>query len=276
MSVRVTRTVEKTLLSRIAAAPSVFCFLDYDGTLSPLAPTPMEAVALPGTSAIVRRLAAAPAVQVALVSGRPIADVRRFLDVPGIYYVGTHGLEVRRPSGDVEVAEGIASVRTVLPEIQQRLQAILGSRPGVLMEDKGAALAYHYRLAAPADAVAVRKAISAVAHDYQRRGVPITLVYGHEVAELRPASCDKGKAACALLARHARSALPVYIGDDRSDEDAFEMLPRESITIRVAPPRTPTHARYRVREPRDVQRFLRQMLQARAGHWPPDGPRRVH
>jgi len=71
------------------------------------------------------------------------------------------------------------------------------------------------------------------------------------------------------LAAHGRSALPVYVGDDQTDEDAFETLPAESITIRVAPYRVPTRARYRVREPREVQHFLREILAVRARNLPP-------
>ena len=188
--------------------------------------------------------------------------------MPEIYYVGTHGLEVRLPSGDIQMAKGLDSVRSALGQIKQQLQHAVGTRPGILIEDKGPALACHYRLAAPADAAAARKVIAAGAHDYQRRGVPITLVYGHEVAELRPSHCNKGTAVSALLAAHGRSALPVYIGDDPTDEDAFETLPAESITIRVAPSRIPTRARYRVREPREVQHFLRQVLASRAQNLP--------
>ncbi|HUM00529.1 MAG TPA: trehalose-phosphatase, partial [Mycobacterium sp.] len=151
----------------------------------------------------------------------------------------------------------------------QQLQQGVGTRPGILIEDKGPALACHYRLATPADAAAARKAVAAAAHNHQRLAVPITLVYGHAVAELRPSHCNKGTAVRALLAAHGRSALPVYIGDDQTDEEAFEALPAEAITIRVAASRSRTHARYRVREPREVQHFLRQILVSRPAHLPP-------
>src|SRR5512143_129409 len=216
MTVSVSRALERDLVRRVAAADSVFCFLDYDGTLSPLAPTPNEAVALPGTSGLVRQLATAPGVQLALISGRTIADMRRFLEIPGIYYVGTHGTEIRLPSGETQLADEIDAVRAALPNIKRRLEQELGVRNGILIEDKGAALACHYRLAAPADASAARKLVAALAQEQQDAGVPITLVYGHQVAELRPAHCDKGKAACGLLAAYGPAALPVYIGDDRT------------------------------------------------------------
>src|SRR6266446_5392339 len=89
--------VDGAVLRRVSAAAQVFCFLDYDGTLAPLAPTPAEAVPLPGTLELLRQLAQAPGVLVAVVTGRTIVDVRRALEVPGIYYVGLHGLEIRTP-----------------------------------------------------------------------------------------------------------------------------------------------------------------------------------
>ncbi len=270
MTAPISRSVQKELLWRIAAAPSVFCFLDYDGTLSPLAPTPDEAVALPGTSAVVRELAALPGMHVALVTGRPIADMRRFLDIPGIHYVGIHGVEVRLPSGETQAAEGIEAARAVLQEIKQQLQQAVSTRQGILIEDKGAALACHYRLATPADGAAARKAVAGLAHAHQRDGAALTLVQGHEVTELRPAHVNKGKAACALLAAYGDATLPLYIGDDQTDEDAFALLPPESITVRVAPPGTRTRARYLVPEPSAVHRFLRAVLESRAEGLPPE------
>jgi trehalose 6-phosphate phosphatase len=263
VTIGVSRAVEKKLIRRAAAADSVFCFLDYDGTLSPLAPTPGEAVALPGTSALVRQLAAAAGVQVALISGRTIADMRRFLEIPGIYYVGVHGIEMRPPNGETQLADGIDAVRAALPEVKRRLGEGLGIRAGILIEDKGAALACHYRLAAPADAVAARKVVAGLVREQQAIGVPIALIYGQRVAELRPAQYNKGTAACGLLAACGRAALPLYIGDDQTDEDAFAALPPESITIQVAASAVRTQARYRVAGPRDVHRFLRGVLELR-------------
>jgi len=214
----------------------------------------------------VQRLALAPRTRVALVSGRPIGELRRFLDVPGIYYVGVHGAEVRCPTGELRIAHGTDRVRAALPEIRRHLQQTLGARRGIMIEDKGVALACHYRLAAPIDAMTARRVAAALAEEHRRRGIPIALVFGHEVAELRPAHVNKGRTTCALLAAQGAGALPVYIGDDQTDEDAFALLPPGTITIRVAPPNTMTRACYQVREPSDVHRFLRHVLESRAAH----------
>src|SRR5262245_56361965 len=92
--------VQRAVLHRVATAPAVFVFLDYDGTLAPLAPTPEQAVPLPGTWQLLRQLAEGPDVKVAVVTGRTVANVRASFNVPGIYYVGIHGLEVRGPDGE--------------------------------------------------------------------------------------------------------------------------------------------------------------------------------
>jgi trehalose-phosphatase len=262
------REVERDVLAELGAASSVFCFVDYDGTLSPLAPTPDVAVPLPGTAELLCELVQAPRTHVALVSGRAIADMRRFLDVPGVHYVGIHGLEIGPPNGEAQMAAGVALVRSILPAIKRRLEHALGTRPGILIEDKGATLACHYRLASPADGMTARQTLAGMVRAYQRRGVSLRLVYGHEVAEVRPVHVNKGKTACALLAVHAPTALPVYIGDDQTDEDAFKLLPAHAVTVRVGPPDEPTHARYRVTTPDEVQHFLRALLDARLGRIP--------
>jgi len=255
--------VEDAVLQRIAAAERVFCFLDYDGTLSRLAPTPDAATPLPGTAAQLRALAVLPGTQVALVTGRTIADLRRYLDVPGLYYIGVHGLQIQFPNGVAQVSEGAAVVRSILPAIKRQIERALVDLPGILIEDKEMALACHYRLASRVDAATARQTVATVARNYQRHGVHITVTHGHEVVEIRPAFSNKGKAVCQLLAARGPSALAVYIGDDQTDEDAFALLPEESITIRVGPATTPTAARYRIPEPEDVLRFLGTMTESR-------------
>lgn len=255
--------MQREVSSALARAPRVFACLDYDGTLAPLAPTPDDALPLPGTASLLRALVTQPGVDVAIVSGRPIDDVRRFIDVDGAYYVGVHGAELCVPDGQVHLAHGVEAVRPAFDEIRVRLQQVVGTCAGVVIEDKGAAITCHYRLADVASAVAARAAVAALAEEYQRRGVPITVSDGHAVREIRPAGVDKGTTVYALLAVHAPDALPIYIGDDRTDEDAFAALPPSAITIRVGAAQEPTRARYRVETPAAVQDFLRTLLVVR-------------
>jgi trehalose-phosphatase len=263
MTVRCLREAQADVLRRIAAADSVFCFLDYDGTLSPLASAPGQARPLPDTAAVLGTLVQLPGMRVALVTGRTVTEIRRFLDVPGIYYVGIHGLEICLPDGSVELSERVAVIRAALPPIKQQIEQAMVNCPGILIEDKGLALACHYRLASRADAARARETVAAVARSYQRRGVQIAVTHGHEVVEIRSAFVNKGKTACRLLGTQDPLALVVYIGDDQTDEDAFERLPPESITIRVGPTTLATAARYRVEDPGEVLRFLRALIDSR-------------
>ena len=251
------------VLRLLKAAPSVFCFLDYDGTLAPIAPTPAEAVPLPGTAELLQRLAQAPGTSIAVVTGRSIADVRRFIDLADIGYIGVHGIESQRPGGGVELSPKAVEVRAWIPEIRRQIEAGVGGRDGILMEDKGVAIACHYRLATRADAQATRAAVIAAVESYQIRGVPVTFIDGHEVTEVRPAGMDKGEAVAALLASR-EPALAVYVGDDRTDEEAFRRLPPDAITVRVGDAGLETAARYVVPGPVEVQAFLKELVAVRS------------
>ena len=250
------------VLRRLGAAPSVFCFLDYDGTLAPIAPTPAEAVALPGTTDLLQRMTRAPGTSVAVITGRSIADVRRFLDIADISYIGVHGLESQRPGEAVELSPKAVEVRALVPEIRRQIEASVGRRDGILLEDKGVAIACHYRLASRADAQAARDAVIGVVESYRSRGVPITFIDGHEVTEVRPAGMDKGEAVAALLASR-EPALALYVGDDRTDEEAFRRLPADAITVRVGDAEQETAARYVVAGPVEVQGFLKDVVGVR-------------
>ncbi len=258
------RECEGEVLDRLRTASDVFCFLDYDGTLTPIAQTPDEAHPLPGTAALIARLSRAVGTEVAIVTGRSIDDLRRFVDVAGISYIGIHGLELLRPGAGLQTSPSAAVIRSLIPAMRRRLDASVGRRPGIFCEEKGAALACHYRLASRDDARAARDAVVALVRSYQRRGVSLAFIDGHEVTEVRPVDANKGKAVCALLSSRLPPPLALYIGDDRTDEDAFRQLPPSSITVRVAGPEQETAARYRLADPAEVHAFLADVATVRS------------
>lgn len=269
MTAQVCGTVPAAVLERIAAAHQVFCCLDYDGTLARIAPTPDAAQPLPGTVEVLQQLARTPGVQVAVVSGRTIADLRRFIDVPDIAYVGIHGLQLCLPNRPItEGAEAVDALRPILPTIKWEIAQALAGRAGILIEDKGLALACHYRLATRADAAYAVEAVERIAQLYTRRGVAVAVLHGHEVVEIRPADVNKGQTVCRLLAAYPEAPLAVYVGDDQTDEDAFVLLPADAITIRVGGPTVRTAARYRVDTPDAVQHFLRAVVASRSAVHP--------
>jgi len=200
---------------------------DLDGTISPLFRTPAEATV---SSACRRHLEAiaARASLVAVVSGRTAEEVRRIVGLDGIVYVGLHGFSLAMPPAWSEATMATYSVlaRGVLDDLRRTL--IL---PGIIFEDKGPLIAFHYRPAA--DPAAARQAIlDAIAAAPMGRRFAIH--EGKMFIELRPPipSVNKGAAVRHLATDRAlRSVL--YLGDDVTDVDAFCVM-RESTGFRGA------------------------------------------
>lgn len=258
------RECESAVLARLRDAPALACFLDYDGTLAAIAPTPQQARPWPGTAELLARLVAARATEVTIVSGRTVADLRRHLDVPGLGFIGVHGLEwLASASTAVERHEAAQRVADILPLVRRELEEHLGPRPGVWLEDKGIAIACHYRLAERRDARRARDAVIAVAEAWRARGAEVAVLHGHEVSEIRPAGVDKGRTVTALLAGRLPPPLVLYMGDDRTDEEAFGALSADAVTVRVGSPGVDTRARYRLTGPPEVHAFLGRVAEIR-------------
>lgn len=219
------------LRAALALRPRGF-FADVDGTLSAIAPTPEAAVLLPGVRELLEALRTRFAV-VAAVSGRSARDTWRLVGVPGITYIGNHGLERLDPSAALESGTETLDVR-VLPEALPyltALSALLASitpqleraYPGLRVEPKGVTASIHVRGTAD-PAAAERAVLDAVAEPAAAHGLRVTR--GKLVVELRPpVAVDKGVAVSGLI-EEARLRSALYLGDDRTDIDAFRALRR--------------------------------------------------
>jgi trehalose-phosphatase len=258
--------VTDAVRARLSGAPLV-AMLDVDGTLAPIAPRPELALVPTATSQCVAALATAPQVIVALVSGRAAADARRLVRVANTWVIGNHGYEIVSPEGESVVDAHVLPYRNLIAQAGRRLEPRLAQVPGVIVEDKGWTLSVHYRLADPAVVSRVRGLVDDTAHAF---GLHVT--DGKMVLEIRPpARVDKGTAVLTLAARlHALGdeASLVFLGDDRTDEDAFRALrmrQRSAVTVRVAPDDTTgTAAEFTVADPDEVLRFL-EWLRAERG-----------
>jgi trehalose-phosphatase len=249
---------------RYRAAPTLFLGLDYDGTLVPIAQRPEEARPSAALLARLSQLAQTSAIDVAILSGRPLAALCTLLPVPGIAYVGTHGLEVRVATGEIRCLLSAGAFTTVMARLRRDAEAIVSDHPGFLLEDKKHALALHYRLARKADQERIVAQFLATVRAYQCKGVAVEVLHGKEVVEVRPVGVNKGKAVQLLLAHGNNAALPLYLGDDATDEDAFRVVNgRGGLSILVADPPRRTAARYYLRNPEEVFRFLTRLLSFR-------------
>jgi trehalose-phosphatase len=243
---------------RILRSGHTLLFLDYDGTLAPIAPSPEQATLPSSTRSVLRRLSRNPRVTIALVSGRPLAGLRRLVGVRNLTYVGNHGLEIwhRGRRRGVVVPR---SSRDALSRLRPALAGLVEDVPGARLENKRLALAVHYRLAPSSRVARLKAGIGREVGPFVRSGA-LTVVNGKKVIEVRPSpDWTKGHATLWLMkhARH-RSPLPVYVGDDRTDEDAFDML-RAGVTIRVGKHQR-SKAHYYVRNVREVVRLLEWMV----------------
>ena len=235
---------------------------DFDGTLAELAPTPAEAVIAADVQAEIVALGACPGVTVGVVSGRRMADVAARVGQAAEFVAGLHGLEIRGP----HVAfhhYALDSVAPVLAGIARSAEKELAWCPGVLLEDKTYALTCHVRLAPPELADRALEEFEALAEPQLEARV-LKLLAGAKALELLPAvDWHKGRAAEWIRARvRAQTDDPVsivYLGDDRTDEDAFDALGDEDVVIGVGE-RPHTHLiDWRLTGPASVGRFLGQL-----------------
>jgi trehalose-phosphatase len=226
--------VTSELASRLASTPLVL-FLDVDGTLSPIAPRPEYAVLPLETKRVLCDLVELPGVHIAILSGRAAGDARRVVDVPGVWVVGNHGLEIAPPDGPPEVRPDVAAYETKIAAAAARAEPLARAYAGVIVEDKRWTLSVHYRLAHPRIVPELSAETESIAAD-----CGLLVIRGKEVLELRPpVDVDKGVAAVELarsLRGAERRASLLCAGDDRTDEDAFRALRAtwpECVTVRV-------------------------------------------
>ena len=257
------------LLARFAGRQPVF-FLDYDGTLTPIVERPEDAVLSASMRRVLERLA--ERFPVAVVSGRGRPDVEERVGLEGIYYAGSHGFDIAGPSGADVTFEAAAETVPVIEEVTRALEAEAVGIPGAQVEPKRFTVAVHYRRVAPEDVAQLEQIVDrqVAAHPELRKAG------GKKVWEIRPAiDWDKGRAVQWLLAVLARERgltpgkiLPVYLGDDETDEDAFRALAHHTppgVGILVAPatpsveaPRA-TAATLRLEDPDAVRQCLERL-----------------
>jgi len=236
-------------------------FYDFDGTLSEIVEDPDSARLVDGAADALTSLSAA--CPVAILSGRDLADVRERIGLPGLWYAGSHGFELTGPDGTHHQNPEAAASIPVLAGAAADLADQLGHIPGVVVEHKRFGVAVHYRNAARDR---VGEVAAAVRTAGQRTGLRVTT--GREVIELRPnIDWDKGKTLHWVLDyirdnEGAGPLLPIYLGDDITDEDAFDAVDDDGIAILVRHSDDgdrATAARYALDDPGRVREFTEQL-----------------
>ncbi|MCC7051930.1 MAG: trehalose-phosphatase [Gemmatimonadaceae bacterium] len=257
-----TATMPASRRRRTAGVPSPTpewaYFVDLDGTLLDIAPRPGDVQVDAELRATITALTTLTGGAVAIITGRPVAEVDQLFPALHLPVAGQHGLERRAPNGHVTRC---SPPLPALDLARTRLRDVVQRHPGLLLEDKGLSLALHYRQAL---------ALASYAHRVMRQvgdvaGAEFCVQRGKRVVELKLAGRDKGTAIRTFLTEAPfRGRRPVFIGDDMTDEYGFAVINElDGISVKVGPGRTT--AGWRMRDVRAVRRWLSQAVAASAG-----------
>jgi trehalose 6-phosphate phosphatase len=218
-------------------------FLDVDGTLLEIASRP-ELVRVPdGLPSLIIRLSAQREGALALISGRPLAQLDQLFQPWQGAAAGLHGLQRRRADGILQCVVDSDSA-AALDRLRPKLAVLAADGTGLILEDKGGTLALHYR-AVPQREAETRAVVDALGRE---TASALRLITGKMVVEFQPRSADKGRAIAAFMAEPPFvGRRPVFVGDDTTDEDGFaEIRRRGGIAVRVGPFDGATAANYRL------------------------------
>ena len=229
-------------------------FLDYDGTLTPIVDRPELAVLDESMRATLRRLARL--CPVVVISGRERGDVECRVDLDNITYAGSHGFDISVSTGTVRRHEVGAAHKPAVKLAAQMLRDRLQGIDGVIVEDKTYSVAVHYRLVAPGCVTEVERCLDAVLGE-----VPdLRKTVGKKIYELRPnVDWDKGHAVDWILQSLAlpeSESIPIYLGDDVTDFDAFRTIKDRGIGILVGRSTQVAGPHYQLSDPSEVGTFL--------------------
>jgi len=246
------------VLEAFRTSSSRLLILDYDGTLVPLARTPSAAAPTAAVTGLLRRLTGMERTTVAVVSGRPRRDLEAwFGDIEGLFLVAEHGALLRQPSN-----RSWETLRPTMPvDWKKRVLPVLehftDRTPGSFIEEKEYALVWHNRIGEPEfgewlanELVATLEAMLA--------STEARAIFTKKSVEVRLSWANKGEAAGRIEALRPGATFRLAVGDDRTDEELFERMPRDAWTIHVGEGRS--RARFRLMDPSEVRALLQRLV----------------
>lgn len=244
-------------------------FLDYDGTLSPIVDDPDKAFMSPVMRAAVRNVA--KYFPTAIVSGRSRKKVFEFVKLTELYYAGSHGMDIVTSAAahatekckEANLFQPACEFLPMIDEVSKCLVEVTSSIEGARVENNKFCVSVHYRNVAEKDWKVVAGLVKQVLEAFPR----LKVTNGRMVLEVRPViDWDKGKAVEFLLRSlglsDSEDVVPIYIGDDRTDEDAFKVLRERSCGYGILVSQVPkdTEAFYSLRDPSEVMGFLNSLV----------------
>ncbi len=246
---------------RLASTPRALLLFDYDGTLTPIAARPEIATLPDETRRSLSALAGMDRFVVGVVSGRGLADLMNLVAVPGLVYAGNHGLEMSGGGVDFVHPEAPA-FEASLAEVAQLLERELAEVPGILVDNKRLTLTVHFRNTPDSHNAQVDGTVVAAAAPYVDAG-QMKVTRGKKVVEVRPnLDWGKGKAIEKIREDCGDSPLPMFFGDDETDEEGFAAVQDAGgLAVYVGPVRGRTLALHQLESPAEVGQVLALLAQ---------------
>lgn len=225
---------------------NIFLFLDYDGTLTPIVDTPDMALLSGDMRSLIKKLR--DNIPVAIISGRSLKNVMELVKIKEMIYAGNHGAEVWYGN---KMIIGHSGSRKKLNDIIAELSHALSSIKGAFVEDKGLTASVHFRKADPDDHSKIFNIFWSIANKYKRY---FRVTSGRKVLEIRPLGIwNKGDAVNMIWKKFDKKRVPIYIGDDVTDEDVFKVIKGEGIGIAIG---KSLDADYYLKDQGELRRFL--------------------
>ncbi len=252
-------TVESAILQRLFDArkhdqPWVLLF-DYDGTLAPYSAHPSTAKLPPETRSVLAQLRDTPGVFAGVLSGRPLADVRRMVGLKGLYYSGSGGMELDL-LGVEKNWHDHPDFRERLHHAHSYLTRIVERYPGVWIETKPFSRTIHFRSIGRKGQSAFLREMNGYLQRLESHFRAVCMAQAFEISPI--GAWNKGDAVRWIVEDACRDGICLYAGDERNDQDAFEMVRSlGGVTIGVGP--NAPQAEYRLGAPQDLTAFLRRV-----------------
>ena len=247
---------------QINDAAKLRIFLDYDGTLAEFAETPDEIYPDPALIELLERLRNHPRMQVVIISGRRLSHIQTLVPIPGIMLAGTYGIEFVDLSGTRIERVDFKEIRPTLARLKPLWLELIRPHQEFYLEDKGWSLALHAKYV---DQAIAEETIQLAQSILEQIIIPADLfriLGGYKFLEIAPKLANKGLAVDYFISRYPlEDALPIYIGDDDKDEEAFEVIMQyRGIAIKVGSHANETRARLHLDSPKSVRQFLAALL----------------
>lgn len=234
-------------------------FLDYDGTLVDFRNHPLKVHASSDLLNVLNKLISIKRFEVVIITGRPLNQIKNQLPLRGLHFAANHGLIIQLSNGTKQIVKEAKKIKPHLKKIKKEVDTLFSKNENITIEDKTYSLAFHYRTV-PAEKVPFlkNKFIKIVSKNNYNNS--IELIDGDKVIEARPAGWNKANAVEFFLNKFNQDNLfyPLYIGDDTTDEDAFQFFKDNALTIYVKnDSNLNSYASYWVKNPDEVFQFLK-------------------